>query len=343
MRSQAPALQVFVAAAALAGVLLVYGLSGRPQPARASDKRLRVALIFDVGGRGDKSFNDSAYAGLERAAHDYGVETSYVEPVSGDERESALRMFASAGFDLVIAVGFVFTSDVDRVARDMPYVHFACVDYASSGNSVPPNVAALGFREEEGSYLVGALAGFRSQSHKVGFVGGMRGPLIARFEKGFAQGVREACSACEIDVAYAGATPEAYRDPAKGKTLAEGQISRGVDVIFHASGATGHGVFEAAREGNISAIGVDVDQADEAPGVVISSMLKRADVAVHDVIRDTVNGAFQSGLVVSGVREGAVDYVHTGPHAAVLSPELIASVERLREKLVRGETLVVRE
>ncbi len=317
----------------------------RPRRVAATDAVLpvRVGLVFDVGGRGDKSFNDAAYAGLERAAADYGVATAYVEPVSGDERESALRMFASSGVDLVIAVGFVFSSDVDRVARDMPNSRFACVDYAPSSEGVPPNVAALGFREEEGSYLVGALAGLRSQTHKVGFVGGMRGPLIRRFEVGYAQGVHDACPMCEVEVAYAGASPEAYRDPAKGKTLTLAQISMGVDIVFHASGATGHGVFEAAREGHISAIGVDVDQHDEAPGVVVSSMLKRADVAVHDVIRDVVINKFRAGMVVAGVREGAVDYVHSGPHASQLSPELIAQVEMFREKVLREETHVARE
>ena len=334
----------FAALALLSAIAATYWRAGhRRASSKPRDDSKRIALVFDVGGRGDKSFNDAAYAGLERAKAELGVRTAYIEPSSGEERESALRMFAAAGYDLVIAVGFVFSSDVDRVSADMPRARFACVDYSPGPHGVPPNVAALSFREEEGSFLVGALAGRRSKTGKLGFVGGMRGPLIRRFELGYTYGVKSACPHCDVDIAYAGASPEAYRDPAKGKTLAEGQISRGVDIIFHASGATGHGVFEAAREAHASAIGVDVDQYDEAPGVVITSMLKRADVAVYNVIRELQQGVFKPGLQVAGAREGAIDYVHEGPHAASLSPELIEQVEGFRQKLLRGEIVVPRE
>jgi hypothetical protein len=161
---------------------------------------LRVGLVFDVGGRGDKSFNDAAYEGLERARKELGVEGIFLEPSGAEDREAALRLFAARGYDLVFGVGFIFSSDIDTVARDYPNVRFACIDYSPSPAGVPENVAALAFREEEGSYLVGGVAGFLSTSKHVGFVGGMTGPLIKKFEAGYVAGVRYACPTCQVHV-----------------------------------------------------------------------------------------------------------------------------------------------
>jgi basic membrane protein A and related proteins len=311
-------------------------------PARESGEREtgrprhRVGLVFDVGGRGDKSFNDGAYAGLARAETELGVEGAYLEPVGSEDREAAMRLFAAGGMDLVIGVGFIFSSDVDRVAHDYPQVHFACIDYAPPPENPPPNVEGLDFREEEASFLVGAVAGFVSKTHQVGFVGGMIGPLIRKFEVGYSAGVAAACSECVVHAAYVGASPDAFRDPAKGKALAISEISRGADVLYHAAGASGHGVFEAAREGRVWAIGVDADQYDEMPGTVLTSMVKRGDVAVFDAIRAAVEGRFEPGVHELGLRDGAVGYVRDGAHGAAIPEEVKKRVDALKDEVVRG-------
>lgn len=309
-------------------------------PRRTTKPRARVGLVFDVGGRGDKSFNDAAFNGVSRAERELDVEASYLEPASTGDREAALRLFAARGFDLVIGVGFIFSSDIDAVARAYPKTRFAGVDYAPGPNGIPPNVAALAFREEEGSFLVGAVAGLMSRTHHVGFVGGMTGPLIRKFEVGYAQGVKATCPSCEVHSAYAGPTPDAFRDPAKGKALANAQIAAGSDVIYHASGSTGHGVFEAAADAHVLAIGVDADQYDEMPGTVVTSMIKRGDVAVFDIVKATIDGTFQGGMNVFGLKEAGVDYVHQGPHAAGIPADVKARIEALRADVVERRIVV---
>ncbi len=304
--------------------------------AKSSRPSAHVGLVFDVGGRGDKSFNDAAYIGLLRAERELGVEASFLEPAGSEDREAGLRLFAARGLDLVIAVGFIFSSDVDAVAKEYPAIHFACVDYAPPTGGPPPNVAGLVFREEEGSFLVGAAAGLLSKTEQVGFVGGMVTPLIRKFEVGYTAGVHATCPTCGVRSAYAGATPDAFKDPAKGKAIAVGEIAGGADVLYHASGATGHGVFEAAHDAHVLAIGVDADQYAEMPGTIVTSMVKRMDVTVFETIRDTVAGRFSSGMHAYGVAEGAVDWVHEGPHAAGLSPEVVARVEALKRQIVEG-------
>ncbi len=319
-----------MAAAALA--IATTFLPGRgalaPTPARDA---FRVGLVFDVGGRGDKSFNDAAWAGLERARSEQTFEARVYEPTSAEERETALRMLAASGFDLVLAIGFVFTADVDAVAHDYPQVRFACVDYALH-DAKPSNVEALEFRDEEGSFLVGAAAGLTTRSHVVGFVGGMKSPLIERFAAGYERGVRATCADCTVRSAFVGATPEAFRDPVRGKVVAASQIALGADVIYHASGATGRGVFEAAREGQAFAIGVDRDQFDEAPEIMLTSMIKRVDVAVLDAIRAAQRHEPVRGVVALGVAEGGVDWVHEGPHARHLPASVVLAVQGLASR-----------
>ncbi len=304
---------------------------------------VRVGLVFDVGGRGDKSFNDAAYRGLTTAQRELGVTVEFLEPASSEDREAAMRLFAARGFDLVVGVGFIFSSDVDRVARDFPRTRFACIDYAPPPDGPPANVAGLVYRDEEGAYLVGAAAGLLSRTRHVGFVGGMLTPLIRKFEAGYAAGVRAVCEGCVVHPAYVGATPDAFRDPAKGKALAMAEIAAGADVIFHASGSTGHGVFEGAREAGVLAIGVDSDQYAEMPGTVATSMIKRADVTVVETVRSVVERRFQGGMRVFGVAEGAIDYVHEGPHAAALPAELVARVDAIKAEIAAGHVVVPRE
>lgn len=302
--------------------------------------RLRAGLVFDVGGRGDKSFNDSAWRGLDRAVRQLDIDAEYIEPGEGSDRESGIRLLAAEGFDLIIGVGFIFSDDIYSIAREYPKTHFACIDYAKfdkNGFVVPPaNMVALKFREEEGSFLVGALAALVSKSHAVGFVGGMDIPLIHKFEAGYRAGARYVCPDCRVMIGYAGVTGDAFKNPAKGKELALAQYEAGADVVFHAAGTTGLGVFEAARETRRWAIGVDADQWDEAPGRVLTSMTKQLDVGVFEIARRARDGVWQGGLLQFGLREGGVDYVYDAHNRAVIGDAVRARVEGLRQQIIAG-------
>ncbi|MBL9003123.1 MAG: BMP family ABC transporter substrate-binding protein [Myxococcales bacterium] len=321
-------------------LLLPTGSSTGRSTAAVSRDRLRVGLVFDVGGRGDKSFNDAAYRGVERAQRELDIEAEFIEPGEGTDRESGLRLLAARGFDLIIGVGFVFSDDMLMVAKDYPQRRFANVDYAKfdeHGFVMPPkNMVALKFREEEGSYLVGAIAGLSTASHVVGFVGGMDIPLIHKFENGYRLGVRSVCPDCRVLVGYAGTSGDAFKNPTRGKELAMAQYAAKAEVIFHAAGSTGLGVFEAAREHKQKAIGVDCDQWDEAPGVILTSMIKRVDVSVFEVIADLKRGRFESGVRVFGLAEGGVDYVYAEPERGMIAPAVRARVESLRQQIVAG-------
>jgi basic membrane protein A and related proteins len=335
-------LGVASAALVIGAVLTTFLPARRAEPSAAGARsKVRVGLVFDVGGRGDKSFNDSAWLGLVHASTELGVQTEVMEPSSAEDREAAMRLFAARGFDLVLGVGFIFSSEMNVVARAFPSSKFACVDYAPpmDGN-IPSNVAGLVFREEEGSFMVGAVAGLISKTGAVGFVGGMDVPLIHKFEAGYSAGVHYVCPQCRVHVAYAGATPEAFKDPAKGEALATSQISGGADVVFHASGTTGLGVFEAARDMGVRAIGVDADQYDEMPGVVVTSMIKRVDVVVFDTIRDVTQGSFRGGLKSFGLKEEGIGYVDQGPHADGIPAQVKDRVRGIRAEIIGGGIVV---
>jgi basic membrane protein A len=313
-------------------------------PGPQGQRALRVGLVFDVGGRGDKSFNDAAYRGVERAIRELGIAPEFVEPGDGADRESGLRLLAARGFDLVLGVGFVFSDDMIQVARDYPGSSFACVDYAKfdeHGFVMPPaNMVALKFREEEGSFLVGAVAALLAPAHIIGFVGGMDIPLIHKFEAGYRQGALAVCPDCRVLVGYAGTSPEAFKNPAKGKELALAQYAAGAQVIFHAAGSTGLGVFEAARERDRRAIGVDGDQWDEAPGYLVTSMTKQVDVSVYEVIRAVLEHRFQPGVRVFGLKEGGVDYIYDEPRRGMIPQAVRDRVEALRRELIAGRITV---
>jgi basic membrane protein A len=311
---------------------------------RTTAPRARVGLVFDVGGRGDKSFNDAAFLGIERAVRELGIEAQYLEPGDGSDRESGIRLLAAAGFDLVIGVGFMFSDDMYTVAREYPKVRFACVDYAKFGPGgfvePPPNMVALKFREEEGAFLVGAVAALTSRSGTVGFVGGMDIPLIRRFEAGYRAGVGRVCARCRVVAGYAGVTADAFKNPAKGKELGLAQYGAGADVIFHASGSTGLGVFEAARERGRYAIGVDADQWREAPGRILTSMIKRVDVAVFETVRAVIDGTFHGGVSTFGLKERGIDYVYDDHNRALVGAATHHRVEALRQAIITGNLAV---
>src|ERR687886_1508807 len=302
-----------------------------------------VGVVFDVGGRGDKSFNDGAYRGAERAERQLGARVRFVEPGEGSDREAGLRLLAAEGMDLVVGVGFIFSDDLTQLAKEYPNVKFAGVDYAlqtdKNGNVIPPppNLAALKFREEQGSFLVGALAALVGKSKRVGFVGGMDIPLIHKFEAGYRAGVKYVCPDCTVAAQYAGVTPEAFRNPGRGKELALAQYQSGVNVIFHASGSTGLGVFEAARQTGKLAIGVDADQYQEAPGHILTSMVKGVDAAVFDAIRRVKDGTFRGGVYQFGLAEHGVGYVYNNRVKNLIPDSVHARVEGLRRAIIAGE------
>jgi basic membrane protein A len=333
---------VTTAALILLNALLLVPRADRARASGAGG--LRVGLVFDVGGRGDKSFNDSAWRGVDRAVRELGVHAEYIEPGEGSDRESGIRLLAARGFDLIIGVGFIFSDDLYAVAREYPQTRFACVDYAkfdAHGFVEPPsNMVALKFREEEGSFLVGALAALVSSTSVVGFVGGMDIPLIHKFEAGYRAGAHAVCPACRVLVGYAGVTGDAFKNPAKGKELALAQYGAGADVIFHAAGSTGLGVFEAARERGRLAIGVDADQWSEAPGRVLTSMTKEVDVSVFETIRALKGGAFASGVRQFGLKERGVDYVYDAHNRAQIPEPARARVEALRQDIIAGRVEV---
>jgi basic membrane protein A len=305
-----------------------------------------AGVVFDVGGRGDKSFNDGAFLGATRAQRGLGARIRYIEPGEGSDREAGLRLLAAEGMDIVVGVGFIFTDDLTLLAREYPQVRFAGVDYALATDSLgrtvapPANLLALKFREEEGSFLVGALAALVGGSKKVGFVGGMDIPLIHKFEAGYRAGVKHVCPECQVVVQYAGVTPEAFKNPGRGKELALSQYQSGVNVIFHASGSTGLGVFEAARATGKKAIGVDADQHAEAPGYVLTSMVKRVDEAVFDALKLVKDDRFAGGVRVLGLRERGVDYVYDEHNQHMIPAAARARVEALRDSIIAGHITV---
>jgi basic membrane protein A len=302
--------------------------------------------VFDMGGRGDKSFNDGAYLGGERARRELGAHVRFIEPGDGSDREAGLRLLAAEGMDVVFGVGFIFSDDLTQLAKEYPNTRFAGVDYAigadSAGNPIPtpPNLAALKFREEEGSFLVGALAALVSRTKKLGFVGGMNFPLIHKFEAGYRAGVKHVCPTCTIVSQYAGVTPEAFRNPGRGKELALSQYEQGVDIIYHASGSTGLGVFEAARQTGKLAIGVDADQYAEAPGHILTSMVKGVDVAVFEATRWVKDGTFKGGYYQLGLKEGGVGYVYDENNKSLIPDAVHQRVEQLRQEIIAGRIKV---
>ena len=331
--------------------LLFVRPTGAAEPPSAEG--LDVGIVFDVGGRGDKSFNDGAYLGAMRAAKALGARVRFIEPGEGSDREAGLRLLAAEGMDLVLGVGFIFTDDLTQLAKEYPGVRFAGVDFAVANDSAgrpiqpPANLAALKFREEEGSFLVGALAALLSRetrlgartyqpTTRVGFVGGMDIPLIHKFEAGYRAGVLHVCPGCTVVAQYAGVTPEAFRNPGRGKELALSQYQSGVNVIFHASGSTGLGVFEAARATGKLAIGVDADQYTEAPGFVPTSMVKGVDAAVFDAIQRVQASTFVGGIQQFGLKEQGVGYVYDANNRALIPEAARARLEALRDSIIAG-------
>ena len=329
-------------------LFLFVGCSGKPVEKTgkqdAVKSKLKVGLVFDVGGRGDKSFNDSAYNGLELAKQKHGVTFIYLEPQGeGADREAALRQMATdPDVGLIIGVGMLFSEDITAIASEFPDKKFACIDYITKPDKkVPGNLQGIVFEEKKGSYLAGALAGLVTKTKTVGFIGGMESNIIKKFETGFIEGVHAVNPGARVISGYVGMTGAAFANPAKGKELALGQYGRGADIIYEAAGATGLGVIEAARVSRGLVICTDRDQESEAPGFVLSSMTKAVDRAVLKIVENVLDGSFKGGRAsVFGLADRYTDYVYNNKNASLIGAENHEKVEDIRKKIVEGKIVV---
>ncbi len=333
----------FICHFSIISFLLLSITSCGKKDSQISDKEtsepLKVGLVFDIGGRGDKSFNDAAYKGLEEAKSRLGVDFEAIDPGEGSDRESALRKLASRkDIGLIFGVGFIFTDDINNIAKEFPDKKFACIDYSiDPAKTIPSNVAAVEFKEEEGSFLVGALAALVTKTNKVGFIGGMESSLIKKFETGYKQGVKYANPDCQVLSAYVSVSPEGFKNPGKAKEIALSQFIGGADIIYHASGLSGLGLFEASREKNKLSIGVDMDQQNEAPGFVLTSMVKQVNEAVFLTIKDFKENKFTGGIKVFGLKDNGVGYVYDENNKKFIPADVKEKLDVIKSKLISGE------
>ena len=293
------------------------------------------ALIFDLGGKFDKSFNEAAFNGAKRWAEETGGSFNEIELSSEAQREQALRRFAEAGFNPVITMGFAMADPLSAVAPDYPDTKFAAIDVTWLDL---PNVRQVGFAEHEGSYLVGMLAAMASKSNTIGFIGGMDIPLIRHFGCGYAQGAKAVNPDITIIANMTGTTPAAWNDPVKGSELTQAQISQGADVIYAAAGGTGVGVLQSAADAGILSIGVDSNQNHLHPGKVLTSMLKRVDVAVYDAMKAGAN--METGVFTMGLADDGVGYALDENNASLISAEMKAAVDGARASIIAGDLKV---
>jgi basic membrane protein A len=292
------------------------------------------AIIFDLGGKFDKSFNEAAFNGAERWAKETGGTYKELEMQSEAQREQALRRLAESGANPVVMTGFAFGDVLNTVAPDFPDTKFAIIDMVVD----QPNVKSVVFTEDQGSYLVGMMAGLATKTGTVGFIGGMDIPLIRRFGCGYAQGVIAANPNAKVVLNMTGTTPAAWNDPVKGAELAKGQKAQGADVIYAAAGGTGVGVLQAAADEGILSIGVDSNQNGMHPGKVLTSMLKRVDVAVYNAFTEGEN--LTPGVNVLDLKADGVGYAMDENNAALVTPEMQAAVDAAAEKIKSGELVV---
>lgn len=312
-------------ALALAGVAL-------SAMAAMSQTALKPAIVYDKGGKFDKSFNEGVFAGAEKFKAETGVSFRDFEPNNDAQIEQALRRFARDGHSPIIAVGFSQATALQKVAAEFPQLKFTLIDMVVD----LPNVQSVLFKEHEGSYLVGLLAGLASKTGKVGFVGGMDIPLIRKFACGYVQGVKAAKKDAEIFQNMTGSTPAAWNDPVKGGELAKSQIDRGADVIYHAAGGTGIGVLRAAADAGKLGIGVDSNQNGLQPGKVLTSMLKRVDVATYASFKAAQAGSWTAGISVLGLKEDGVGWALDEHNKALVTPEMKSAADKARADIISG-------
>ncbi len=296
----------------------------------------KPAVIFDMGGKFDKSFNEAAYNGAEAFKAETGIEYREFEVTNASQREQALRNFARRGLSPIVAMGFAQAPAMQKVAKEFPDTQFVIIDSVVD----LPNVRSVEFKEHEGSYLVGMMAMLASKTGKVGFVGGMDIPLISKFSCGYKQGAMATNKDGEVIANMTGTTPSAWNDPVKGGELAKSQFARGADIIFAAAGGTGLGVLQAAVDEGKMFIGVDSNQNHLAPGKVLTSMVKRVDVAVANALMDAKEGKFTTGYQTLGLAENGVGYAMDENNASLVSEEMKAAVEAARTDIISGKIKV---
>ena len=298
--------------------------------------KIHVGIVFDSGGKDDRSFNAAAWKGVRQAAKDFPIVLRDAEPGDPASLEPAMRAFAEVKYDLVIGIGFAQTPIVEAVAKEYPKINFAIVD----GVSGLPNVASLVFKEHQGSYLVGMIAAHKSRTGVLGFIGGMDIPLIHKFEVGYEEGARAVNPKIEVVQNYVGVTESAWNNPGKGKELAVAQIGKGADVLFAAAGNSGLGAFDAAEQNGKFVIGVDSNQNWVKPGFVLTSMVKRVDNAVYQIVADMVNHRFQGGVHVYGLENDGIGYAMDRYNAKLISPGVIRQVEAAKAGIIAGRIQV---
>jgi basic membrane protein A len=340
-----------VAAAALG--LAACGSAETPEPApggtqpggtsaAAGGEQIKVGLAYDVGGRGDQSFNDGAAAGLDKAKAELGLDAKEATATNGEPesaREERLQQLIDAGYTNIVAVGFAYAPSVKKVAAENTDVKFALID---SVDATGPNIENITFAEHEGSFLVGAAAALKTKTNKLGFVGGVEVPLIKKFEAGFVAGAKSIKPDVEVKVQYLTQPPDfsGFGSVDKGKAAAEGMYQGGADIVYHAAGGSGGGVFQAAKAADKLAIGVDSDQALTADAavrdVIMTSMLKKVDVGVYDFIKSIADDSFTAGEKVFDLKANGVDYSTTGGQIDDIKGQL----DEIKQKIISGEIKV---
>lgn len=315
-----------------AGLALVLALAASAVEAQS----FQPAVIFDMGGKFDKSFNEAAYNGAERFKKETGIDYLEFEVTQEAQREQAMQRMARRGANVIVVLGFQNGTPLKKVAAEYPGSKFTIIDAVVD----LPNVQSVIFKEHEGSFLVGMAAALASKTGKVGFVGGMDIPLIRNFAFGYEQGVKYVNPKAELFVNMTGTTPAAWNDPAKGAELAISQFDRGADVVYAAAGGTGIGVLQAAKDKGKLSIGVDSNQNHLHPGSVLTSMLKRVDVAVYNAFKDARAGTWTGGRRDLGLAEDGVGYALDQHNRAVLTPEMEAKLEAARADIIAGRLVV---
>jgi basic membrane protein A and related proteins len=335
----------------LVALVVVFNSSCSNSVLSAEDRgKTKVGIVFDIGGKNDRSFNAAAWEGVKRAEKELDIVLRDVEPGNPTSIEPAMRAFAEENFDLIIGVGFAQGPIMQKVAEDYPNIKFAIVDgvILDKDGKPLPNVASLVFREHEGSYLVGMLAAMKSKTGVLGFVGGMDIPLIHKFETGYEEGAKSVNPNIRVIDNYVGVTDAAWNNPGKGKELALSQIERGADVLFTAAGNSGLGAFDAVEQygrnsdgiANKFVIGVDSNQNAVKPGFVLTSMVKRVDNAVYDVVKEVKGGNFQGGFHVFGLDKDGVAYAIDENNKVLITDVEREKLEEAKKKIVSGEIKV---
>jgi len=314
------------------GVMVAVGVSAA---AHAAD--FKPAVVYDMGGKFDKSFNEGVYSGIKRFIDETGVEVMEFEVTNPAQREQAMRRMVNRGATVVLGVGFAQADAMDKVAADFPDTKFAIIDVNWLDR---PNLRQYAFKEHEGSFLVGVAAALASETGKVGFIGGMDIPLIRAFACGYVQGVKHAKDSVDVLQNMTGTTPAAWNDPGKGAELAQSQIDRGADVIYQAAGGTGIGVIRAAADAGKFAIGVDSNQNHLAPGTVLTSMLKRVDVAAYETFKDAMSGDFDTGTRILGLAEGGVGWALDEHNESLITSAMKSEIEAASADIVAGKIQV---